>query len=173
MRALHIWSVRDAQRTLDREEQRLGVRRGSAGLSRDMAADLEAAWERTELAAAEVANDHPLINATTLIIIHGALDALFEELAPSSNKMAVDLHATAIIMDRTRRAHSDLAASVAPDVLEAVRTALRDVPADDLPNIPRLEGRGAKRWEKVLHRAKLDAPPGHAIPAELDQPCRN
>lgn len=171
VRSLHIWSVNDARQTFLRRQERLGTTRGSPGLTCDAAADLEAAWERAELAEAEVANDFALVNAMTLISMHGALDALVEDLAPSANSMTVALLATHV-MDKANLQHPDLTASLSPEVRHAVQVALQRVLAEDLPKIPRLGGRGAARWESVLRKAHLAAPPTHPIPTDLDEALR-
>lgn len=171
VRALHIWSVQDARQVLARQEERLETRRGSLALTPDAAAELDAAWERAELANAEVANDFPLINAMTLIGLHGALDALVEELTPSANTMTLDLIVKDVI-NNARLQHPDLTASFPPEILQAVQAALRDVLAEELPRISRPAGSGAERWESVLRKGGLAAPPTQPIPPDLDEALR-
>jgi hypothetical protein len=82
-RRLSVWGVHELADSLEGEEVRLGVRHDAPDLTESQAASLQAAWERAELARAEIENEHPFANAVTLVALQSALDALVEELVPS------------------------------------------------------------------------------------------
>lgn len=100
-RSLSVGATHALQDALEREEQRLGVRRDDPALSDDDARALQAAWERAQLARAEVANDFPYLNAVTVQSMHAALDALVEGLAPEVRKLPIHF-AVARLLDRVR-----------------------------------------------------------------------
>jgi hypothetical protein len=54
---------------LEREEQRLGVQRDDPDLDSGNRSRLQTAWERAEMARAEIASQHPQLNAQALVSI--------------------------------------------------------------------------------------------------------
>ncbi len=168
VRRLHIWSLHEMRQALVREGTRLEAGRSLPDLREDVAATLVAAAERAQLAEAEIANDHPYVNGTTLVGMHGALDALVDELAPATSSWTVDQHARAVV-EQARTRHPELTEALSPEVIRAVQLALRDELAKQVPKIPRLWGHGVERWERLLRPAGLGAPTMRAIPPDLDQ----
>jgi hypothetical protein len=83
IRELGVWGLYELRRSLEREEAECGVSREDSGVAQSEARKLQAAWERSEMARAEIENEYPHLHATALISMHSALDALVEELGKS------------------------------------------------------------------------------------------
>jgi hypothetical protein len=75
-RKLGIWGLHALTFSLEREETRLGFRRGQSGTPVQIAPVLDAAWERVALARAEQCNEAAELNAMTLVAMVSALDAM-------------------------------------------------------------------------------------------------
>jgi hypothetical protein len=163
---LAVGGLHELAEALEREEQRLGVRRSDAG--EEHVAALQAAWERAELARAELDNGNPHANAQALISMNSALDAMVEELAPSLRELEV----TTIADDFVKRAMAEAphaAAQVSSETMETLREAVAHDVADHLPKMKKLSDSGTKRYERVLRRVGAAAPPGRPVPADLDE----
>jgi hypothetical protein len=86
-RKLGIWGLHELTMSLQREELALGFRRGQPDAPADVAAALDAASERAQLAQADQDNEAAELNAMTLVAMLSALDAMIEELVPGAQEM--------------------------------------------------------------------------------------
>jgi hypothetical protein len=80
VRTLTQLGLQELTFALEREEERLGVRYDAAEIPPAAAGSLQAAWERTEWARAELESGTPHSNGQALISMNSALDAMVEEL---------------------------------------------------------------------------------------------
>ena len=103
VRALSVWGLHELTFALEREERRHGVRRDAAQIPPSVARALQAAWERAELARAEIDNEIPHFNAQALISMNSALDAMVEELVVSWRSMTVKTIARQMVKEITTK----------------------------------------------------------------------
>lgn len=167
-RSLGILGLHELRRTLERKEQELGVMRSDRDLTSSQASTLQAYWERTESAEAEIANDYAALNAQALISMHSALDALVDGFAPAMREIQVDA-----ISKELRRGFNELAPETAerldPDKREMIEELVRTVVDARLPQLAELRGSGIARYERRLQAVGLGAPADRPIPNDLDQ----
>jgi hypothetical protein len=168
-REVTTWGLRELEQAVAHEEARLGLSRTDPDLSPENREILQNAWERAEMARAELANEYPYVHAVTLISMHGALDALVEELVPGAQQII----AGSIFEAARERVESTGDASwkdIPEDRRSVVREAIVRTIADLLPQNPAKPwGSGPQRYELVLERANLHTPPQRPIPADLDE----
>jgi hypothetical protein len=86
-REMTTWGLRELEQAVAHEEARLGVSRIDPDLSPENREILQNAWERAEMARAELANECPYVHAVTLISMHSGLDALVDELVPGAQQI--------------------------------------------------------------------------------------
>lgn len=153
---------------LEIEEQRLGATRGDPEVPSRVAAALEAAWQRAELARAEEAAEFVELNAMTIVAMVGALDALVEMLVPRARELWAKM-TTAQLMEKVGETEPEALAKLDEATLEKVREVLEGFVAERLPPTRRARGAGAERWEAVLRTAGLGARPGRELPEDLQQ----
>lgn len=165
LRQLGTFGLYELKRSLEREERDLGVTRASEQLTYEQQARLQAAWERAEMAQAEIDNEIPHLHAMALISMNSALDALVEELVPAVRYLKVRSHAAQIVSDAAARCEYKLS----DDRNEALVTVVMRQLEAKLPRVTRLRGSGSKRYEQVLACAGLQAPSDRPIPHDLDQ----
>jgi len=167
-REMTSWGLRELEQAVEREEARLHVSRNDAGLSPENREILQNAWERAEMARAELGNEYPYVHAATLVSMYGALDALVEELVPGAQQII----AWSIFESVRERVESvdDVSWDKIPEQhRDVVGEAIAQVIADQLPKKPaRPIGSGAERYESVLERANLRTPSDRPIPGDLD-----
>jgi hypothetical protein len=168
-RKLADWGLNELTESEVHERHRLQAEGRMDENDPQVAAALNAARERVELARASKENELVEHNAMTLISMVGALDAMVEELAPRARDMLI-AHQAHVMMEQARRQEPEAAAKLDEPVLKAVEQATRDLLAERLESFdPYPRGAGAKRWEDVLSHVALKAPPGRPIPADLDE----
>jgi len=164
-RFLCVGGITEMQASVAQVEARLGRRAEDPGLTTEATAELQAAWERAEIAKAQVSNGFPLLNGQTLITLFGAVDALVEELAPSSRDMAMRIWLNQqfdeLAANKTDAAEAP--ASVTADAREKMVDAAVTVMARQV-KIKRPEHHGVERWEASLRKAGL----GLKVPAPHD-----
>ncbi len=155
VRTLTDWGLQELLDSEAHEEQRLQEQGVADGPARDAA--LQAAHERAQFARAEKDNQLVELNATTLVSMLGALDALVEGLVPRARDLLVE-HLSRRMIDGAREMDPEAAAQVDKDTLQALEQVVQKVVSEQLgdsDNVPR--GTGAKRWESVLANARLRA----------------
>jgi hypothetical protein len=165
---LGVWGLHELTLSLEREEARLGFRNGAPGTPPGVAAELQAAWERSEIAKAEQENETVELNAMTLVAMVSALDAMVEYLVPDAQEMLVRqlVEQTADLVARQAPQTSSRAPAEQQAVVkEAIVKTLRE----DLRKIDRLYDAGVIRWERLLKHAGLQAPANRPVPADLDE----
>ncbi len=166
VRTLADWGLQELVDSEAHERQRLDTRGVADGVERDGA--LAAARERAELAAAEKENQLVELNATTLVSMLGALDALVEELVPAARDFLIERSSRRII-DQARDMAPQATAQLDEETLQALEQHVRGFVSEQLgasDAVPR--GTGAGRWESVLKHAGLQAAPGRLIPDDLN-----
>ena len=166
-RTFGIAGLHSLTEALEREEQRLGVQRDDPDLDSGRRSKLQTAWERAEMAQAEITSQHPQLNAQALVSIVSALDALVEELAPAMRSVLAEVSAEDAMAYADQEV-PDAAANIDDEAREAIRDRMIKMVAQRLagPEAPR--GAGAERYESVLRAVGLGAPPDRPIPRDLD-----
>jgi uncharacterized surface protein with fasciclin (FAS1) repeats len=165
---LGVWGVHELTLSLEREEARVGYIRGASDLPANHAPELEAAWERGELAKAEQDNDTVELNAMTLVAMVSALDAMVEQLVPGTQDMLTQ-HLAQQALDTLFGQDSDAFADIPAGQLDALKGAVTKAVRKGLPKIDRLYDVGAIRWERLLTAVGLQAPADRALPPDLDE----
>jgi hypothetical protein len=120
IRALAIGGIHELSHALDREEARLGVTRGTPDLRPDVVANLQAAWERTEMARVEIEREHPLLNAQALLSLNSELDAMVEEFVPALRQISISAFADQAIAAAGEQ-HPEAVAALTPELLELLK----------------------------------------------------
>jgi hypothetical protein len=168
IRTLMLLGLEELTKALEREEAHLGVSRDAADLAASQARSLQAAYERSEWARAELTSESPHANAQALISMNSALDAMVEELV----KHWRSFHIERIIDDfltKGRQAVGDAAADeIDPKVLTAVEKVVRREVDRRVPKALQPRGSGVSRYEKPLKRVGWGEPEDRPIPADLD-----
>jgi hypothetical protein len=166
-RTLSLWGLRELQRSLEREEQRLGMSRDDPHLPEDARRVLQAAWERSEIARIEISNGHPHLNAQALLSMNSALDALVEEFVPAMREISLRAFIDQTLA-QAEDAEPEAAAALTPKVRDRIREAAREVLGKKIPALEKLRDSGTKRYERLLKQVDLAAPADRPIPADLD-----
>ncbi len=164
---------------LEREEDRLGVKHDADDLTRDAATTLQAAYERAEMAKAELANDSPHANAQALVSLNSALDAMVENLAKSWRAFRIRHAATEMMKNareemtkHTNEAGRQFLADLDHQTLALLDEHMRGRLEEVIPEAHVPRGAGAKRYEKSLKQIGWAAPPDRPIPPDLDATLR-
>jgi hypothetical protein len=166
VRTLADWGLQELLDSEAHEEQRLEAQAAADGPARDVA--LQAARERAQFARAERENQLVELNAMTLVSMLGALDALVEGLVPRARDLLVE-HASRRVIEGAIELEPEAAAQIGEQMRAALEQAVRKVVADQLGTSDAVpKGTGAKRWERVLGSARLQAPHRRPIPEDLD-----
>lgn len=129
----------------------------------NIAADREAAWERRELAAAEIDNDFPYQHAALAVSLLFALDALVEQLAPSARDMTIATTVRSAMQTALQRVGDDLTQAR----LMAIEEAAYVVLSEEAGKLPRMLGADVERWERLLGSVGLGADPARPLPDSL------
>lgn len=168
-REMTTWGLRELAQSVERAEKQLGVQHDDTTLSDKERKVLQSAWERAEMARAEIANEYPYVHASALISMHSALDALVEELVPSAQQIIAAMYFDSIqgkLTDEQKALWKD----VPDEHRDRLEEAMVKTIADMLPQKPQKPmGTGASRYEAVLARAGLQAKPDRPIPPSLDE----
>lgn len=149
---------------------RLSMRLGARALAastvegEDHAARQEA-WERRALGQAEIDGDFGWLNASTLTSLHGALDALVEDVGLITDRVTARL-ITDQVMAKVAREQPELADVLTKEQLCAVADAAVEFVLERRTyRKPRMNG--PLRWESALEPAGLALPENRPIPADL------
>ena len=174
VRTLGYWGLYKVAQAHDREQDRLDISADDPAIAPADAATLQAAWERSEMAQAELNNEHPHMNAQALLSMNSALDAVVEQFVPAMQRIAVKSLATQLLdraKDQVATGEDALGidAVMTPDVEEVLRLAVEEMIAEKLPKVKRAKGSGVKRYEDLLGSVKLAAPADRPIPDDLDE----
>lgn len=155
-----IFGLHELQRGLKRERERFEA----DGENEEAEAELQALWERAELARAEIENDHPAFNAQALIAMNSALDALIEQFVEAVRDLPF-----LVRMKEAEKQVPEAVEILTPEMREAMLEKLRE--AFKVSKLERLgrEGGGTARYEPLLKQVALDAPGDRPIPDDLDQ----
>ena len=164
---LGIWGLHELTMSLEREELARGFSRGQADAPADVAAALNAAWERAQLAQADHDNEAAELNAMTLVAMVSALDAMIEALVPGAQEMMLTLMVQSA-EDEVTKTDPDAFSGMREEERAAHRATTVQALKSRLPKIDRLFEVGAVRWERVLKHAQLQAPPTRPVPDDLD-----
>ena len=125
-------------------------------------------WAMAELAAGDIDNDFPGLNAQALVAMNSALDSMVEEFAPTMRDIMVRA-----FVDQTLKRAEDQVPEAAAEIDDEKRGALREVllkiVAELQPRLDRLLGSGAERYEKRLRGVNLGTADDRPIPADLDE----
>jgi len=157
VRVVAHWSLEELAESEVREREHRALGRSRRAAARAAASELAA------LAASEK-DDHMIqLNAMALISMVSATDALIEAFVPTAVRAVVDDLARLMIIG---------AENLAPNE-QALRTAEQEIEKFQLQNQPHASaaaprGAGANRWENVLARIGMRAPPDRPVPKDLD-----
>jgi len=181
LRSLSEWGLLELTRSVDREEAKLGVRCDDPDLAPAAKAALQAAWERAELASAELDNDLPYLNGVTLVSMYGALDALVEQLVPVARDLWVKLQ-TRSTMKRAELESPEVTEQLKAQSTEQQWANIESIVAEHFHAIlppdtkrgaeSRVRGAGAARYETALAHALLGERADRPVPADLDEALR-
>jgi hypothetical protein len=129
-----------------------------------------AAAERAALAQADLSNEHPFLNAMTLVALYSALDALVEDLAPEVFKLQLRIRSSEMIR-RVAEEHTAEWEQLTQDQRRAMEEAVFSVLSQQVapPRFGRVRGEGTARYEAILATVGLDAPADRSIPQDMDQ----
>ncbi len=130
----------------------------------------QAAWERSELARADVGSDFPSINACTLWSLHSALDDLVERFAPDMAETLSGFFAEQL-MQLVEADHPREAAQVPKEIRDSIVASLKGWRRSGY-KIDRLRGDGSERWEAPLRSVGMGAPSKPALPADMEVALR-
>jgi hypothetical protein len=168
-REMTTWGLHELAEAVEQEERRLRVCRDDSDLTPEQRRSLQAAWERSEMARAEIGNEYPYVHAMTLVSMHSALDALVEELVPGAQQiMALSIFES--LQGRLSEEQQALWDEIPEERRHLLREAITEVIARQLPQKPKKPtGSGAERYEAVLARTNLQTSPDRSIPDDLDQ----
>ncbi len=166
VRTLSLMGLHELTNALEREEVRLGVRRDVNDLDAAAAATLQAAYERTEWAKAELANESPHGNAQALISMNSALDAMVEELVKHWRAFHVERIADEMLA-KGHKAAGDAVQRVDARALATVEEVVREEVDRIVPKALKPKGSGTARYEKPLRRVGWGAPADRPIPDDL------
>lgn len=126
----------------------------------------QAALERRALGRAEIEGGFGWLNASTVIWLHSAVDALVERLGPTIDDVVPRIVAAQVV-DKVVLENPELAARVTKGQLASIGDALTAVLLEN-SHYRRPAGNGARRWEEVLGLAGLTRP-DRPIPTDLDR----
>jgi hypothetical protein len=163
-RMLSVLGIYELRGVLERYEREHGVSRGDAALDPSHRAEMQALWERAELASAAVVADFAAVNAHALLAMNGALDAMVEEFAPAMRDIAVR-----VAVGQATKIAEAANPEAASQIDESAREALVEALVSALPKLDRLQGHGAERYEARLRGAGLGTAADRSIPADLDE----
>lgn len=136
-----------------------------AGGDQNRENEVQAYWERAELARAEQENGHPAFNGQALIGLNSALDALVEQFAPAVRDLPFQVRMKEA-EEQVPEATEHLTPEMRRQLIEKMQEMLK------VPKIKSLEKGGAARYERCLRGVGLGAPEHRPIPVDLDQALR-
>jgi hypothetical protein len=166
VRTLADWGLQELVDSEAHERQRLDAQSVANGAACEAA--LVAARERAQLAKAEKENQLVELNATTLVSMLGALDALVEGLVPAARDFLIE-HLSRRMIDGARSLGPQAAAQLDDETSQALQQHVRGFVAEQLGTSDAVpQGTGAKRWESVLKHAGLQVAASRPIPDDLD-----
>lgn len=158
-RMMAIIGLQEIRRFYQREQEEFDKQGGD----QQREYDLQAYWERAELAQAEIANGHPSINAQALIGLYSALDALVEQFAPALRDLPF-----LVRLKEAEQQVPEAAEHLTPELREQMIKTLQKLL--EVPELKQLEKKGTARYERRLRRIGIGAQ--RPIPADLDEAMR-
>jgi hypothetical protein len=164
-RMLSVLGLYELRGVLERYESEHGVSYGASDLDAAQRGEMQALWERAELAAAAIATDFAAINAQALLAMNGALDAMVEQFVPAIRDMAVSVNAKQLV-EAAEQAHPEVASQLDEATREALVEAVVATINESLPKLKRPKGSGVRRYETLLRKAGLGTPQSRLIPAD-------
>lgn len=167
-RMLAVLGLYELRGVLERYEREHGVSYGAPDLDAAQRGEMQALWERAELAAAAIATDFAAINAQALLAMNGALDAMVEQFAPAMRDIAVKVNAKQFVK-AAEQAHPEAANQIDEATREAIVEAVVATINESLPKLRRPGGSGTERYEALLRKVGLGTPQSRPIPADLDK----
>ncbi len=125
-------------------------------------------WAMAELAAGDIENDFPGLNAQGLIAMNSALDSMVDEFAPAMREILIKA-----LVDQAFKKAAEQVPDAAADLDDEKRGVLREAflktVADLQPKLDRLLGSGAERYEKRLRGVGLGTAEDRPTPEDLDE----
>jgi hypothetical protein len=125
-------------------------------------------WAMAELAASDIENDFPGLNAQGLIVMNSALDSMVDEFAPVMREILMKALVDQAFKKATEQV-PDVAAGLDDEKRGVLHEAFLKSLADLQPKLDRLLGSGAERYEKRLRGVGLGTAEDRPIPADLDE----
>jgi hypothetical protein len=126
----------------------------------------QAAWERIEMGRAEIEGAFGWLNATSLVSLHGAVDALVESVGPAERLLRARMKALEIVKG-VAEAHPELP-ELTDDVARSIAEALADAAVEKL-RFPKPRFNGLRRWEGALEEVGIGLPAEAVPPPDLDR----
>lgn len=160
-RMMAIIGLQEIRQTYEREKAEFD----RAGGDKNRESEVQAYWERAELARAEEKNGHPSINGQGLIGLNSALDALVEQFAPAVRDLPFQIRMKEA-EEQVPEAVEHLTPEIRQQLIEKTQELLR------VPKVKSLEKSGAARYERRLRGVGLGAPEDRPIPDDLDRTLR-
>jgi hypothetical protein len=131
----------------------------------EMIRESDPIWAMAELAAGDIRNDFPGLNAQALIAMNSALDSMVEEFAPAMREILVKA-----FVDQALKQAEEQVPDAAADLDDERRDVLREVFQKTVTDLqPKLLGSGAERYEKRLRGVGLGTAEDRPIPGDLDE----
>lgn len=157
----------------DREKLKVSGSKDDAKLLRRRQAKLQGHWERSAMAKAELENDAPHLNASALVSVLSALDALVEGTPSTLVKIVAGISLDKFMEgmpDEAKAQFSDMPDEMQQGIKKVIEKRFREVHA---MSTERMGGSGVERYEALLREVGLGHPEGSSsIPASLDEAMR-
>lgn len=168
LRMLTILGLNEVSEALERMEVRYRVKHDDPALDPLIRGPLQAAYERGELAKAELANETPHLNAMTLVSFVGALDACVEKLVPVANEIYIKGFLESKMPEHDDPQIQALWSQFSGERRAEMITAIAAAVAKTRDIGERLGKLGAKRYEAELAKVNLQTLSDRPIPDDLD-----
>ena len=167
-RSTATFGIHEMAGSLKNQERSVGHRHGEDGIGADDAADLEAAWDRAELAKAAIDSEFAELNAMTLIAMLSAVDGLVEAFVPGIQEMLADRQVDLMIEEVEETLPKSVLDALSEEQRAAVKRTFVEMLLERQPPLKPLKGAGTKRWEPLLAQAGFAAPDDRPLPSDLD-----
>lgn len=153
----------------ERAKRQLDGRNSAEKSSPKQRSYLQGFWERSEMARIELENDAPHLNASALVSLVSALDALIEGMGPALQNILVEIELSKFfdrMSGEDKAEWSEFHEDAQQFIKGWMRKSLSEVFA--MPK-GRVGSAGAERYESVLRKIGLGKPEDAAsIPEDLD-----
>jgi len=169
VRLLGIWGLHELSQAVSHERLRLGLEADQADCEPEHVSALQAAWERAQMAQAEIDNEYPHLNATALVSLYSALDALVEYLLVGARDFFVNAYREHLIRTLEDHPLPHLDAATRAKLVETAEDMVTEMLGLKDATRLTLKSSGATRYEEGLREVGLSAPPDRPIPPDLDE----